>query len=143
MQILRLTDAQRDEFVGQVRLGVLTTLRPDGAPFALPLWFAWDGSAVEMFSARSAPKVKPLRHDTRASLLVANHPDESARWVLFEGSVAIDDSGLPAATRLFDRYHTNAPANQRAGTLKAFAAADIVRLLLVPTRIVSYAEIYD
>lgn len=143
MKVVRLSDAERDVFVGERRLGILSTLHPDGAPFALPLWFGWDGTEVEMFSMRSAPKVTRLQHDPRSSLLVANHPDETARWVLFEGDATISEDGASAAAaRLYDRYHPDATEKQRARTLASFDAADIVRVAIAPTRVVTYAETF-
>ena len=127
MKVITLTDEERDVFVSERRLGMLTTLRSGGAPFAVPLWFGWDRHAIEMFSTRNAPKVTRLRADPRSSLLVPNHPDEHARWVLFEGAAIIDEEGTAAATRLFDKYHPTATEKQRARTLSSFEAADVVR----------------
>ena len=142
MNVIRLTDEERDVFVSERRLGMLTTLRPGGAPFSVPLWFGWDGHEVEMFSTRKAPKVTRLRADPRVSLLVPNHPDESARWVLFEGTAVIDEEGTAAATRLFDKYHPTATEKQRARTLSSFEAADVVRVSIVPNHITTYAETF-
>ncbi len=42
-----LTDAERREFFNRPLLARLATVRPDGAPYVVPLWFEWneaDGS---------------------------------------------------------------------------------------------------
>jgi PPOX class probable F420-dependent enzyme len=143
MRVIRLDDAARDAFVAEKRLGVLTTLRESGAPTALPLWYRWDGEVVEMFSERGTPKVSRLLRDPRATVLVANSPHESARWVSFEGSVTVDDDGFEASKRLLERYVGNPSHPKIAPVLEMFRKMDLVRLSLRPERIITYAELHD
>lgn len=143
MRVIRLDDAARDAFVAEKRLGVLTTLRESGAPTALPLWYRWDGEVVEMFSERETPKVSRLLRDPRATVLVANSPHESGRWVSFEGSVTVDDDGFEASKRLLERYVGSSSHPKIAPVLEMFRKMDLVRLSLRPERIITYAEIHD
>ena len=39
----------------------LSTVRPDGGPHLVPIWFWWDGEAVLVFSKPDAQKVRNLR----------------------------------------------------------------------------------
>ena len=143
MRVIKLDDKARDEFVNERRLGVLCSLRQSGAPFALPLWYRWDGKEIEMFSERAGAKVKRLIANPLASLLVANNPNESARWVSFEGIAKMDDSGLAAAGRLLERYVAPVDSPAYKGTMKMFAKADLVRIAIAPTTIVTYAELHQ
>ena len=142
MQVVRLSDAERDEFVAERRLGILSTYQSDGGPFSLPLWIGWDGEVVEMMAEPRSPKIKRIRADPRVSVLVANHPDEDARWVQFNGEVTIEEDGLPTAGRLFDKYHPNGPEEMRQAWMKGFKKAAMVRLVLRPARIITYAELF-
>lgn len=101
-----MTDAQRDAFLAKRRYGMLTTLRRDGAPVSLPVWYEWDGTTLRMFCHEASGKLKRLKHDARATVLVVNDPDEPENWVSFDGRIAIrKDGGLEVAERVFDRYY--------------------------------------
>ena len=50
--------------------GILTTLRADGRPVALPVWFVVLDQAICMSAPTRTKKVARLRHDPRASFLV-------------------------------------------------------------------------
>jgi len=101
-----MTDTQRDEFLSKPRYAILTTLRRDGSPVSLPVWIEWDGDTVRMFAHQDSAKLKRLRNDPRATVLVVNHPDEQEYWVAFDGPVTVHETGgLELAERLFDRYY--------------------------------------
>ncbi len=133
-----LTDAEtRDRFLDRPRLGTLSTNRREGTPMGVPVWFEWDGSVVRMFSATTAAKVKRLRNDPRASLLVTNHLDEHENWVAFDGKVTIsDEGGIELAERLAPRYW-DLEDSERLETLEVWRKGkDFMCLLtLDPTQI--------
>ena len=41
----------------------LSTVRPDGCPHVVPLWFVWDGRSIVVFSKPGAQKVSNVRAD--------------------------------------------------------------------------------
>jgi PPOX class probable F420-dependent enzyme len=57
--------------------GVFTTLRRDGMPIALPVWFVVLDRTVCLGAPSRTKKVARLRHDPRASFLV----ESGERWV--------------------------------------------------------------
>ena len=100
-----MTEDEREQFLSETRLGMLSMLNEQSEPVAVPVWFEWDGVAVRMFSFKRAPKVRRLRAHSRASLLVVNHIGEPEAWVAFDGDVAISDEGAMAlADRLAPKY---------------------------------------
>lgn len=110
-----MTDAQRDAFLAERRYGILTTLRKDGAPVSLPVWIEWDGTTLRMFAHVASGKLKRLRRDPRASVLVVNHPDEPENWVAFDGQITVSDKGgLELAERVFDMYYPQGDARRAA-----------------------------
>jgi len=48
----------------------LGTVRPDGRPHVVPLWFLWDGEAIVVFSKARAQKVRNLCIDPRAMVAI-------------------------------------------------------------------------
>ena len=129
-------------FLDRPRLGVLTTSHTSGRwATPVPVWFEWDGSAVQMFTGARAPKVRRLGVDPRASLLVVNEVAEPEHWVAFDGTVRVSSDGVAElAERLAARYWDLADAAHAATLASWKAQADgMVRLTLTPERIRRYA----
>jgi PPOX class probable F420-dependent enzyme len=98
-------DESRNRFLATPRLAVLVSNRREGTPIGVPVWFEWDGKVVRMFAANTTPKVRRLRNDPRASVLVTNRIDEAECWVAFDGQVSVsDEGGFELAERLAPRY---------------------------------------
>jgi len=137
-----MTDAERAAFLAEPRYGILSMLRQNGTPLAVPVWFEWDGKRVRMFSSRLSPKIERLQRDPRASLLVTNRLEEPEAWVAFDGAVEIhEEGGLEIAERLAPGYWDLGDEHRRA-TLELWrkAAGVFVALELVPTQIRSYRD---
>ena len=73
---IRLTADEAWDVLEHAHTGILTTLKADGWPIALPIWFV----ALDRTICFSAPshtrKVARIRHDPRASFLV----ESGQRW---------------------------------------------------------------
>ncbi len=138
----QMSDADREAFLAVNRYGILSTLRRDGSPIAIPVWFDWDGSSVRMFTNAGSPKLRRLANDARASVLVTNHIDENEKWVAFDGTVAVsDEGGFELAEKLAQRYwDLNDPG--RASALQTWRAMESGwRLLeMVPDEVRTYAD---
>jgi PPOX class probable F420-dependent enzyme len=110
-----MTDAQRDAFLADRRYAILTTLRPDGAPVSVPVWYEWDGQTLRIFVYEASGKLKRLANDARATVLVINHPDEKEKWVAFDGRITVHkDGGIEMAERVFDRYYPDGDERRAA-----------------------------
>ena len=133
---MSMTDAERDAFLREVRIGTLCTLNEDGSPNALPVWFEWDGEKARMFSMRDTGKIERLRRDPRACLSVADPVGAPEAWVTVEGSVALfDEGGKEFGLELTARYYES-PRREEA-IAEWSARDDWVLLELTPTRILS------
>jgi nitroimidazol reductase NimA-like FMN-containing flavoprotein (pyridoxamine 5'-phosphate oxidase superfamily) len=67
---IRLTMHEAWEAVESAHTGILTTLRRDGMPIALPVWFAVEDRTITMMTPAGTKKIARVRHDLRASFLV-------------------------------------------------------------------------
>jgi PPOX class probable F420-dependent enzyme len=67
---IRLTVDEAWEAVESAHTGILTTLRRDGVPIALPVWFAVEDHTVVVMTPAGTKKLARVRHDPRASFLV-------------------------------------------------------------------------
>jgi len=105
-----------------------------------PVWFeAAADRTLQLFTEPDAPKVRRLRRDARASLVVAAPVGERERWVSVAGRVTVEGGGAhDLASRLAARYwDLDDPA--RAADLAGILAVDQVRLVLHPETVRRYA----
>jgi nitroimidazol reductase NimA-like FMN-containing flavoprotein (pyridoxamine 5'-phosphate oxidase superfamily) len=72
---VRMTEDEAWDFVAQSVNGTLTTLRRDGRPVALPIWFVVLDRRV--YIQTRGKKLLRVQHDPRASFLV----EDGERWV--------------------------------------------------------------
>ena len=54
----------------------LSTVRPDGGPHLVPIWFWWDGEALLVFSKPGAQKVRNLRAHPSVMLALGDAEDD-------------------------------------------------------------------
>lgn len=132
----------RDEFLARrARFAMLATLRADGSPITVPVWFDWDGTELSMFCAVNSAKLTRIERDPRASVLIANDVDEPEYWVSMDGTVRIEKKGgFELAERLAPRYW-DLDDSERAETLemwRTFADVGFRRLALTPTKVREY-----
>ena len=73
---IRLTPDEAWDVLGRAHIGVLTTLRADGSPVTLPVWFVALDRTICFRTPTSAKKVARIRRDPRASFLV----ESGKRW---------------------------------------------------------------
>ena len=136
-EVATMTDQERDRFLAEPRYGILDTLRSDGSPISVPVWFDWNGETLRMFTSVLSPKVRRLQADARASLLVVNHLAEPESWVAFDGPVSIqEEGGIELAEQLAPRYWDLSDPERRS-TLELWRkAGGALRVLeLKPARI--------
>ncbi|RSN25249.1 pyridoxamine 5'-phosphate oxidase [Streptomyces sp. WAC 05977] len=105
-----------------------------------PVWFeAADDGTIQLFTPRESPKVRRLKDDPRASIIVAAPVGERERWVSVSGGVTVEPDGAhELAARLGARYwDLDDPAH--AGELAGIQALDLVRLVIRPEKVSRYS----
>jgi len=71
----RMTEPEIWDYVTDAPTGILTTLRRDGVPIAMPIWFACVDRTI--YIRTRGKKLQRIAHDRRASFLV----ESGHRWV--------------------------------------------------------------
>jgi len=83
----------------------LSSIRPDGRPHVVPVWFTWDGATFDLYSKPNAQKVRNVRAHPEVMLAVGR-PDAEWDVELIEGTASVVDE--PTSThvtdQLFDKY---------------------------------------
>ena len=97
------TQQEIDSFLKEPRLAILIYQGKRPSPTGIPVWFDWDGQALRMFTGADSAKIKYLRENPKASVLVTNHVGEPEGWVAFDGTIEISDFGAEDWQQLIDR----------------------------------------
>lgn len=79
--MIRLTEDEAWAEIASAHTGILTTLRRDGLPIALPVWFVAEDRTIAMMTPAGTKKIARVRHDPRASFLV----ESGERWAELRG----------------------------------------------------------
>lgn len=111
------------------RIGKLATVRPDGRPHVVPIWFVVDGDDLVFNTWHRSVKALSLAQDPRAALAVDIEEPPYA-YVLVEGSVSISEDPVQRrefVTRIGGRYMGEARA-QEFGARNAVPGELLVRL---------------
>jgi PPOX class probable F420-dependent enzyme len=111
------------------RTGKLATVRKDGRPHVVPIWFVLDGDDVVFTTGAETVKGRALRRTGRAALCVDLERPPFA-YVTIEGEVEISedpDEVLVWATRLAARYE-GADRAEEFGRRNAVPGELLVRL---------------
>jgi PPOX class probable F420-dependent enzyme len=89
-----------DRFLTSEPVVWLSTVRPDGAPHLVPIWFTWDGTSLLVFSKPGAQKIRNLRANPVA-MLALGEPADDFDVALAEARVELSDT---PATELPDAH---------------------------------------
>ena len=99
-----LTLDDLEGFLDEPRLAVLATLRSDGSPLLSPVWHRWRDGGFEIWVGADDVKVRHLRRDPRASVLVAE-PVPPYRGVEVRGDAVLVERDVAAsAVDIATRY---------------------------------------
>jgi PPOX class probable F420-dependent enzyme len=132
---IRLTSDEAWEAVGAAHTGILTTLRRDGMPIALPVWFVVDDRTVAMMTPAGTKKIARVRHDPRASFLVESGECwVELRAVHLTGRVEIVEDATSVSrieSAVNDKYAAFRPpvANLPAATQAYYASQVFLRFV--------------
>jgi PPOX class probable F420-dependent enzyme len=109
----------------------LSTIRPDGAPHLVPLWFVWDGRAIQARSKPDAQKVQNLRANPRAMVAIGQ-PGASFDVELFEALAELPGQTEALPGQFASKYDDLASAADVA--MDQFGAIYCQPIVLRPTR---------
>ena len=98
--------AQDLEFLRRPLHGLLSVAGGPQPPQPRPVWFeATAEGTIQLFTSPESLKMRRLRHDPRASLVVAAPVGERERWVSVAGRITVEPDGADdLSARLAARY---------------------------------------
>jgi nitroimidazol reductase NimA-like FMN-containing flavoprotein (pyridoxamine 5'-phosphate oxidase superfamily) len=127
------------EFLQRPLYGFVSVAAGPVPPQPRPVWFeATDDQTLQLFTGPDTLKVRRLRRDPRASIVVAAPVGERERWVSVAGRTTVEPDGAhDLAARLAARYwDLSDPV--RAKDLEEILAERWVRLVIHPETVNRY-----
>ncbi|MGN7782323.1 pyridoxamine 5'-phosphate oxidase family protein [Mycolicibacterium sp. 22603] len=105
-----------------------------------PVWYEYaEDGTIQLFTDAGSAKVRRLRRDARASLVVTAPVGEREHWVSVAGGVDIHtDGAVELAAGLADRYW-DLQDPVRAQELAAMQSIELLRLVIHPDTVGRYA----
>jgi PPOX class probable F420-dependent enzyme len=128
------------DFLDQPLIAVLATMRKDGSVLLSPVWHEWRDGGFHVWTGADDVKVRHLRRDPRASILVAES-QFPLRGVEVRCVARIVDEGAPEiAERIASRY-----IGPERGAAYVGSASNHVIIRLEPgdLRVWDFADEYD
>ena len=111
----------------------LTTVRPDGQPQSVPIWFLWDGDTLLLYSRPGQQKLKNIGQNSRVGLNL-NSNARGGDVVRVEGTAEIV-ADVPPANEVGEYLEKYRQAIARIGfDPDSFARAYSVALRVTPAR---------
>jgi PPOX class probable F420-dependent enzyme len=131
-------NAHIDERLRKEPIIWLGTVRPDGRPHLIPVWFFWDGETITIYSQPDNQKMRNLQHDTRVTLAL-NTADEGEDVVIVEGIAELPGKSAqtmnnPAYVEKYDRLIKDMQSDPEE---LAASYSEVIRV--TPTRFISWS----
>jgi len=89
---VRMSKDEREAFLADVHVGILSVPEPDRGPLSVPIWYAYEpGEDIRIMTGRNSRKGRLLQLGTRVSLC-AQTETRPYKYVTVEGPVVAIDS---------------------------------------------------
>jgi len=141
-----MDDAARDAFLTAepAIVAAIATLRADGSPWVVPVWYRWDGAAVAVWSEPSYPWVRRLAHDPRVSFTVFEQRG-ALRAVYMAGVARVQAAPLAALRAEIDAIVSRycEPADVEPTIMRFERGADRAVVTIEPTTIRAIANLEE
>lgn len=104
------TGARAQRRLREEGIAWLTTVRPDGMPQPVPVWFFWDGETFLIYSQPGARKVKNIRKNPRVAVNL-NSDAGGMNIVRAEGTAEVVEDAPPATgvPEYLEKYRPQIP----------------------------------
>jgi PPOX class probable F420-dependent enzyme len=138
--MLDLSQPQYDHARERLRDDVmiwLSSVRPDGRPHIVPVWFLWDSGSVLIFSQPDNQKVRNLQQNPNV-MLALDDTNTGEDVVMLEGRAElVSDASVTVATPAYVAKYAKRIADLGT-TPEGMAASYSQAIRITPTRVLQY-----
>ena len=97
-----LTPEQMDELLAGPIIARLATVKPDGAPYVVPVWQYWDDGSMFIIPREKSSFVEYVRNEPRVAVSCADDEDPDHPRVLIEGTAEIVEGPAAMTGRMLE-----------------------------------------
>ena len=105
---MAMSKAEIDAFLNGVHLARVATVRPDGRPHVVPVWYLWEDGCFYIETSRSAVKADNLRSNPNIAITVdITEGGLRLRYVILEGQATLIENKATVkklTERIYSRY---------------------------------------
>ena len=132
-------DAHVDQRLRSDPIIWLTTVRSDGRPHTIPVWFLWDGETILIVSQPNTQKIRNLRSNPNVTLAL-DGSDEGGDVVVLEGQADLLKEKV-AELNLSGYYAKYSSSIQEMGeTLENMAQSYSQPIRITPTKFIAWHD---
>jgi PPOX class probable F420-dependent enzyme len=138
---MSMSETELEAFLAQTfptPLGVIATLRSDGSPHVLPVWFRWDAGVVKIWTTETRVWVRNLLRDPRVAFSVQTFEPPYPAVMIRGGAVVAtaDDADTVEQARAITRRYL--PPEEVDGYVAQWADLRTI-VTISPDQIVSWS----
>lgn len=137
---IRLTPAERAEFLATAKTIILSTIDRDGYPHSVAMWYVMEGDDCLMTTFAKSQKAVNVQRNPKVSLLVESGVTyDTLRGVLIRGTARLEP-GVEWCLDVLTRVHAKMLGSQPAGLEDALRqqARKRVVIRVTPVRVSSW-----
>lgn len=97
-----LTPEQVDELLAGPIIVRLATVKPDGAPYVVPVWEYWDDGAMYIIPREKSRFMEYIKNEPRVAVSCADDVDPDHPRVLIEGTAEIVEGPVKMTGRMLE-----------------------------------------
>ncbi len=97
-----LTPEQVDELLAGPIIARLATVKPDGAPYVVPVWEYWEEGAMYIIPRERSAFMEYIKNEPRVAVSCADDVDPDHPRVLIEGTAEIVEGPVKMAGRTLE-----------------------------------------
>jgi PPOX class probable F420-dependent enzyme len=112
MSAVALSKEEIENFLSPLRIARLSTVRDDGRPHVVPVWYYHDGTNILIPTMKGSKKAKNIQKNPHVSIVIDTVEGKSgdvsylnAKAVIVEGKAEVrDDDNGSFAKKMYERY---------------------------------------
>jgi len=139
LDLTKERDAHIDQRLRSDPIIWLTTVRANGRPHTVPVWFLWDGKTILMFSQPETQKIRNLRNNPNVTLAL-DGTNEGGDVVVLEGKAELlkEKSIEVLQPGYFTKYDAAIQGMGQTPESLAQSFSEVIRI--TPTKFIGWNE---
>lgn len=138
---MKMTSEQLGQYLAGPRIARVATVRPDGSPHVVPVWYEWDGTTLRFDTPPDFRKGRNLLNDPRLAVVI-DSTQGGLRYcgVVLEGTATFvrdPEAALAIAERIYRRY-LGAEGLRSSTPQKMLHGSAHLIVELVPSRVLTW-----